>query len=112
MKEQRRNNKHCEGFTRSVYAVQTNGLSYSKHMKSLIGVGEVASSNLVVPTIILFLCFEQLRAEPILLFSNPTRATLVDAFALEKSLSVSLGDYASTESRFRKAETTLELLET
>ena len=30
--------------------------------------GEVASSNLVVPTILLFLRFEQATAEPILLF--------------------------------------------
>jgi hypothetical protein len=31
-------------------------------------VGEVANSNRVVPTITSFLCFEQLTAEPILLF--------------------------------------------
>jgi hypothetical protein len=51
-------------------------------------VGEVASSNLVVPTIYFPMFFGSLQRNPSFI-SNSTQATLVEAVAFEESLSVS-----------------------
>jgi len=59
-KEQNGNNKDCERFKRGVWGVLAIRLSHSKQMKRAIGVGEVASSNLVVPTIYLSFNFNNL----------------------------------------------------
>jgi hypothetical protein len=69
--------------------VQTIVGTWLSLVERTLGVGEVASSNLVVPTNLLFFYFEQLTAETILLFRTPHERLLVDAFAFEESLSVS-----------------------
>jgi hypothetical protein len=75
--------------------------------------GEVASSNLVVPTIHLFLCFEQLAAEPILLFRTPLKRLLLMRSLWSDSLSLGVSEIIHQfKAGFVKAEMTLELLET
>ena len=57
--------------------VQTIVGTWLSLVERTLGVGEVASSNLVVPTITLFLCFEQLTAEPIADFVLHMRLSLI-----------------------------------